>query len=93
VVNWKDVPQDAASLVRWQRRFDDVFPRQLGSVPLSSMRVPINYTKLRQYRRRYGVRFMLVDNRIATDQLPLVKVYPQAGQVNRTYSVYELPYD
>lgn len=93
VVNWKDVPQDAASLLRWQERFDDVFPRQLGSVPLSAMRVPINYGKLREYRRRYGVRFMLVDNRIATDQLPLVKLYPAAGQLNETYSVYELPYD
>ena len=93
VVNWKDVPQDAASLLEWQTRFDDVFPRQLGTVALSAMRVPISYTKLREYRRRYGVRLMVVDNRIATKQLPLVKLYPADGQSNETYSVYELPYD
>jgi hypothetical protein len=93
VVNWKDVPQDAAALLEWNRRFDDVFPKRLGSVSLNSMRVPIGYAMLRDYRRRYGVRFMVVDNRIATKQLPLVKVYPAADVDNQTYSVYELPYD
>ncbi|MCA9140801.1 MAG: hypothetical protein KDB00_28710, partial [Planctomycetales bacterium] len=36
VVNWKDVPQDAKSLLEWERRFDDVYPKRLGSVPLNS---------------------------------------------------------
>lgn len=92
VVNWKDVPQDAKSLLEWKRRFDDVFPRRLGTVPLNSTRVPIGYAKLKQYREEYGVRFMVVDHRIATDNLPLVKLYPSEGQTNRTYSVFELPY-
>lgn len=92
VVNWKDVPQDAQSLLEWQNRFDDVFPKRLGTVAISSMRVPISYIKLREYRQRYGVRFMVVDNRVATDQLPLVRIYPTGNQTNATYSVYELPY-
>lgn len=93
VVNWKDVPQDAESLLEWRRRFADVFPDQLGSVRLRSMRVPISYYKLREYREEYGVRFMVVDNRIATNSLPLIKVYPRGNQSNQTYSVYELPND
>ena len=97
VVNWKDVPQDAAALLEWNRRFDDVYPKRLGSVPLNSMRVPIGYAKLRSYRKQYGVRFMVVDNRIATKRLPLVKIYPVADgrddAGNQTYSVYELPYN
>ena len=92
VVNWKDVPQDAKSMIEWLRRFEDVFPKRVGMVPLNSMRVPIGYSKLRSFRERYGVRFMIVDNRIATTSLPLVKVYPVGNQENRTYSVYELPY-
>lgn len=92
VVNWKDVPQDADSLLRWQSRFDDVYPKRRGTVSLNSMRVPIGYTKLRSYRKRYGVRFMIVDNRIATKRLPLAKIYPVGDQENDTYSVYELPY-
>ncbi|MEM9646020.1 MAG: DUF6798 domain-containing protein, partial [Planctomycetota bacterium] len=45
VVNFKDVPQDAASLLEWSRRFQDVFPQRLGT-----MRVTIQYSKLREYR-------------------------------------------
>ena len=93
VVNWKDVPQDAASLLQWNDRFEDVFPKQRGTISLGSMRVPIGYSHLRRYRDRYNVRMMIVDNRIATKRIPLVKVYPVSGQSNETYSVYELPYD
>ncbi|OYP36461.1 hypothetical protein CGZ80_08590 [Rhodopirellula sp. MGV] len=91
VANWKDVPQDARSLITWLERFDDIFPKQLGDVSINAMRVPINYSKLRKYGKRYGVRFMVVDNRIASS-IPLAKIYPVANQQNATYSVYELPY-
>ncbi|MCD0461919.1 DUF6798 domain-containing protein [Roseiconus lacunae] len=90
VVNWKDVPQDATSLIEWLERFEDVFPKHVGAVSLGSMRVPINYAKLRRYRERYGVRLMIVDNRIASS-IPLAKIYPVGNQQNQTYSVYELP--
>ncbi|MCC9598970.1 hypothetical protein LOC67_00250 [Stieleria sp. JC731] len=91
VVNWKDVPQDAKSLIEWLDRFEDVFPKQVGEISINAMRVPINYSKLRHYRDRYGVRFMVVDNRIA-ESVPLAKIYPVGSQQNETYSVYELPY-
>ncbi len=32
VVNWKDVPQDAESLIEWRRRFFEIFPLRLGTV-------------------------------------------------------------
>lgn len=93
VVNWKDVPQDAASLLEWNRRFDHVYPRLVGAIGIGGMRVPISYAKLREYRQQYGVRLMVVDNRITGKRLPLVKIYPIAGQSNQTYSIYELPND
>ena len=86
VVNWKDVPQDAASLLRWRRRFAEIFPRRLGTV-----RVTIQYERLRAYRRRYGVRYMLVDRRVTGSSLPLVRVYPRGAETNDTYAVYRLP--
>ncbi|MEL6110441.1 MAG: DUF6798 domain-containing protein, partial [Planctomycetota bacterium] len=87
VVNWKDVPQDAESLVEWETRFYEVYPKHLRH-----MRVTIQYMKLRnEYRERFGVRFMVVDNRVAGKHLPLVKLYPTGDQINETYSVYELP--
>ncbi|WP_246114266.1 DUF6798 domain-containing protein [Rubripirellula tenax] len=86
VVNWKDVPQDAKSLFEWDRRFADVFPTRLGTI-----RVTIGYRALRDYRDRYGVRFMIVDRRVVGEDLPLVRVYPLQSEDNPTYAVYELP--
>ncbi len=87
VVNWKDVPQDADSLVQWYKRFFDVYPRRLGTV-----RVTIRYDELNRFRDQYGARFMVVDRRIMGDSLPLVKVYPIDGiNINDTYAIYRLP--
>ncbi|MDG2223884.1 MAG: hypothetical protein P8L85_21065 [Rubripirellula sp.] len=88
VVNWKDVPQDAESLSEWNRRFLEIYPQRLGFV-----RVTIRYDKLREYRREHGVRAMIVDRRVTGENLPLVRLYPTAGEANATYAVYELPQD
>jgi hypothetical protein len=95
VANWKDVPQDAASLVQWHQRFFEIFPRRLGTV-----RVTVRYDDLRRYREKYGVDFMVVDRRVVGPSLPLVRVYPEADaddfadtnpDANATYAVYRLP--
>ncbi len=87
VVNWKDVPQDADSLVQWYRRFYEIYPRRLGTV-----RVTIRYPELRRFREQYGPRFMIVDRRVVGPNLPLVLVYPQGeAEANATYAVYRLP--
>lgn len=87
VVNWKDVPQDADALREWYRRFHQIYPRRLGHV-----RVTIRYDALQDYRRDYGVRYLIVDHRVTGANLPLVRVYPLGLEENETYSVYELPY-
>jgi hypothetical protein len=88
VVNWKDVPQDAASLVRWHHRFYEIFPRRLGTV-----RVTVRYDELRRYRETYGVDFMVVDRRVVGPSIPLVRVYPETDDAdNATYAVYRLPH-
>lgn len=86
VVNWKDVPQDAVSLVEWKTRFQDVFPQRLGTT-----RTTIHYPSLRKLRDRYGVQFMIVDRRVTGLNLPLVRVYPMRSGDNQHYAVYELP--
>ena len=86
VVNWKDVPQDASSLIEWKKRFQEVFPDRLGAT-----RTSINYQALREFRRRYGVRYMIVDRRVVGEHLPMVRVYPTKSVDNANYAVYELP--
>lgn len=92
VVNWKDVPQDASSLIEWKKRFDEVFPSYEGSHRLGRIRVTIQYEKLKKFRQRYSVRFMIIDRRVfPAKNLPLLRVYPAEGETNQTYAVYELP--
>ncbi len=86
VVNWKDVPQDVSSLLQWRRRFSEVFPRRLGRV-----RTTFRHDGLQELQAKYGVQLMVVDRRIVGQNLPLVRVYPQADEENVTYAVYQLP--
>lgn len=91
VVNWKDIPQDAPSMVSWHHRFTQIFPQRLGTV-----RTTIRYPDLLQFRFRYGVRFMVVDRRVVGPSLPLVQVYPLASRdsgshFEKYYAVYRLP--
>ena len=86
VVNWKDVPQDAASLIEWKKRFLEIYPVSLGGI-----RVTINYRSLRDFRRRYNVRYMIVDRRVVGESLPLLRIYPTDSHDNVNYAVYELP--
>jgi hypothetical protein len=87
VVNWKDVPQDAASLREWYRRFRQVFPRRLGT-----LRVTIQYDQLRQLGQEYDAKYLIVDRRVAGQRLPLVQVYPSEFETNESFAVYRLPY-
>lgn len=91
VVNWKDIPQDAPSMVGWHQRFTQIFPQRLATV-----RTTIRYPDLIRFRSRYGVRFMVVDRRVVGPSLPLVRVYPLASHAGgshfeKNYAVYRLP--
>ena len=86
VVNWKDVPQDAHHLIEWKTRMQEIFPSRLGGT-----RVTIQYHKLREFRERYGVEYLIGDNRMTGGNLPLVKIYPTSLDDNATYGVYRLP--
>ena len=91
VVNWKDVPQDPASLLEWYRRFEEVYPEWIGNRRTGNDRVSIGYATLRDLRHKFGARYMIVDRRVSGDNLPLVRIYPSRSEVNQTYAVYELP--
>lgn len=86
VVNWKDVPQDAASLIEWKRRIVDIYPPRLGNI-----KVTINYKQLRRYRRQYGAEYMIIDRRVISEPIPLQRIYPINPDNNHSYAVYELP--
>lgn len=86
VVNWKDVPQDVASLLEWARRFNRVFPQVLGrAMP------DLDPESLSSFRRDYDARYIIIDRRIAPPPASLRRVYPANPGENETYAIYALP--
>ncbi len=90
VVNWKDVPQDAAGVVEWRRRLRDVFPvvktadgqRILGSPEQWPAR------HVREAANRYGARYVIARS---SPPLPLPRVFPaQPDPETDWYVVYDL---
>ena len=92
VVNWKDIPQDVDSIVKWRRRFVSVFPSKLGED-----RQTMLYSDLKRLRREFGLRFIVIDHQISGRALPLVNVFKASFQKNSfdknwlSHSVYRLP--
>ena len=91
VVNWKDVPQNPSALLDWYERFKEVYPSRIGNRRTAN-RVSIRYPSLLALRKKYGVRYLIVDRRVTGDNLPLLRIYPIGTETNQTYAVYELPY-
>lgn len=85
VVTWKDLPQDAASIVEWWRRLEAIhgtrWPDAEGDWHESLTELPAS--RLRRLAVQYGAQYLIT---LAEPPLGLPRLY-----VNKTYAVYKLP--
>ena len=83
VVSWKDLPQDAAAIVEWWRRLEDIHgtpvPDAQGRWHESLTELPV--ARLRQLAAKYSASYLLAE---AQPPLSLPRLY-----VNQSYAVYE----
>ncbi|MFN7732341.1 MAG: DUF6798 domain-containing protein [Pirellula sp.] len=87
LVAWKDMPQDAISVVEWAKRLDDAY-RYNEDKQLQ----PWTDAQLWSLHEKYGIRYVLVDRRVAGQMPPLLPmIYPTAGSANETFFVFEFP--
>jgi hypothetical protein len=85
VVNWKDVPQNAESMVEWWQRINafhatgqpEPFPRWRRSI------AELGPTRLRELMQQYGASYAIAILRPDTDPLPVEPLY-----ANASYAVY-----
>ena len=99
VVNWKNCPQDARSVVAWLKRFEDVFPDPGGKPILYGPGIDPHLPReqrLMQVGRKYHAQYVVIDH---TEQTPpaLPRVYPtghdsNGDDFNLSFSVYRLPH-
>lgn len=85
VVTWKDMPQDAASMVEWRTRIKDVFRPRLDAS--SKWLASPDLQLISELTHRYDADFVVLDT---PESLNLPMVYPPRHTEHRTYSVYDL---
>lgn len=86
VVSWKDVPQDAAALVEWRRRFAEIY----GTIDNRGLTAHSDATLL-DLARKYDAQYILIDRARAVRRLGFERVYPSPPQRNAYYEVYRVP--
>jgi hypothetical protein len=90
VANYKDVPQDAESVIAWRRRCADVFLTIDidGKPTLLSFPDQLGVKRLRELARKYGATHVLARR---YPPLDMKVVYPEKGQRTECYyTVYEI---
>lgn len=87
LVSWKDMPQDANSLVEWSKRVEFCFKYDSEKVLQ-----PWTTEQLWELRRTYGIRYVLLDRRTINQTPPLLSiVYPEPSDMNDSFAVFEFP--
>jgi hypothetical protein len=92
VVTRKDIPQDAAGIIEWHRRYRDVYyggNDDRAAEPAASLG-HLGTERVVQLARRYGATYVITDRR---RPLWLPVVYPTQHDLNFEYVVYRIPDD
>lgn len=87
VSNWKDVPQDAAEVVRWYDRQRTLFPRDAKRLGLTYW----DDDQLLRFMERYGAQLLLLD-RDKSKRTPnpdrLERIYPAEADPDAAFELY-----
>jgi hypothetical protein len=89
VATWKDIPQDAAGLMRWKAAFDDVHP----SKPDHRRHDLAAFTdeELVALAHKYGCQYVVIDRTRSSRPIGLARVYPLFVEENPAFEVYRVP--
>jgi hypothetical protein len=87
VVNWKDVPQDAAGLVRWKQAMDEIYSRATFEFDLAAH----SNEQLLALAHKYQANYIVLDRTRAVRNLPWLRVYPPLRGERSAYEVYVVP--
>ncbi|HEY4311485.1 MAG TPA: DUF6798 domain-containing protein [Pirellulales bacterium] len=83
VATWKDLPQDAQSIVAWRERLDEVYGTGDPEDPWYESLAETPTDRVRSVAKKYGAGYILTESQPPLD-------FPCLYH-NETYSVYELP--
>lgn len=85
LANFKNVPQDAASLLQWKRRMADLYPMRADG----SLR-PLTADDCWRLRRKYGYEFLVREKSFFNPPLPYTKVFSSTNGRGIGYEVFHI---
>ncbi len=86
VACWKDIPQDAASIVRWWQLLQEIYPPAVMTGGLGSW----SDEQLQGIAERHDVDYILVDRRMTRRSLGLQRVYPDPSVSDAEFELYRV---
>ena len=89
VANWKDVPQDAVSLLEWRSRLHALYPRERLHHALDL--AAHSDKDLLALARQYQADYIVIDRTRSRRPVALPRVYPLLREENPSFDVYRVP--
>jgi hypothetical protein len=89
VANWKDVPQDAASVSQWKMALDLLYPRDARH--RREDLAAESDENLAMLGRYFHAQYIVIDRTRAARPILLPRVYPEFPEDNRSFGVYRVP--
>lgn len=86
VACWKDIPQDAESIVRWWRLMHEIYTPEVSVRGLGSW----SDEQLQAIAQEHDVGYILVDRARTNRRLGLYRVYPTMLNRNSQFEVYKV---
>jgi hypothetical protein len=89
VATWKDLPQDASSIVAWRRARTELYPNDIDH--LRHDLAAFSDEELVALARKHGASYLLIDRTTSSRLIGLPKVYPDFTEENPAFAVYRVP--
>ncbi len=89
VAGWKDIPQDARSIIAWRQALNDLYP----SVENHWREDLAAFTdaELVALARKYDCQFIVIDRTRSSRRIELPSVYPLFREENPAFEVFRVP--
>ncbi len=92
VATWKDIPQDAESIVEWWNRFHEVYPEFVDDDGFATQGLAAHDdAELCRLAHKYGARYVVIDRTVSRRRPQFERVYPTEAAPNKYYAVYRVP--
>jgi hypothetical protein len=89
VASWKDIPQDARSIIAWKRTLDDLYPSDESH--WREDLAAFSDAELVALARKYNCQYIVIDRTRSSRRIELPSVYPLYREENPAFEVFLVP--